>query len=268
MAGSRGRGRPRPIVRLFRVFIVVVAGIAIGVGAYRALGVVRDFAETTRTTPRFDPPVWAGQLVPVPCATGGFYARHEQTIVLTISAHCAVAKPGATLLDSDGRSVGIFGPAAELADCPVGRFCAPSDFVSLALAPDRIPWGHLNLVDLGAGGYRTIEEGTHPLACADLHVGDKVEVDGLEHYRSGRIIASGPYEYSTDTIFPCMLITDISAYLGDSGGAVLVNGLPAGTTAREIGGDLAFTPLAEGLENLGLILCTTPDCDLSPIPVR
>jgi hypothetical protein len=182
----------------------------------------------------------------------------------TISAHCAVAKPGATLLDSDGRSAGIFGPPAQLADCPVGRFCAPSDFVTLALAPDRIPWGHLNLVDLGAGGYRTIAPGTRPLACPDVNVGDHVEVDGLEHYRSGTVIASGPYEYATDTIFPCMVITEIHAYFGDSGGAVLVNGLPAGTTAREIGGDLAFTPLAEGLENLGLVLCTTPDCDLSP----
>jgi hypothetical protein len=65
-----------------------------------------------------------------------------------------------------------------------------------------------------------------------------------------------------------MVITDINAYLGDSGGAVLVNGLPAGTTAREIGGYLAFTPLAEGLENLALVLCTSPDCDLSPSVVK
>lgn len=251
-------------MRLLRVCTVVVAGLVIGAGAYGAAGALHDLAETTRTTPRFDPPVWAGQLVPVPCATGGFYARHEQTIVLTISAHCAAAIPGATLLDPDGRPAGIFGPAAELADCPVGRFCAPSDIVSLALAPDRIPWGHLNLVDMGAGGYRTIAEGTRPLGCADVHIGDRVEVDGLEHYRSGRVIASGPYEYATDTIFPCMFITDIHGYVGDSGGAVLVNGLPAGTTAREIGGYSAFTPLAEGLENLGLILCSSPDCDRSP----
>jgi hypothetical protein len=61
-----------------------------------------------------------------------------------------------------------------------------------------------------------------------------------------------------------MLVADIKASFGDSGSAVLVNGLPAGTTAREISGYLAFTPLAEGLENLGLVLCTTPDCDLSP----
>ena len=51
---------------------------------------------------------------------------------------------------------------------------------------------------------------------------------------------------------------------GDSGAPVLINGLPAGVTARVISGYLAFTPLAEGLANLGLVLCTTPDCDLSP----
>jgi hypothetical protein len=256
--------RHRPFVLLVRIAAVIVAGLAIGFGTYRAAGVVRDLAETMRTTPRFDPPVWAGQLVPVPCATGGFYARHGQTVVLTISAHCAVAAPGATLLDAEGRPAGVFGPAAELADCPAGRFCAPSDFVTLALAPDRIPWGHLNVVDMGAGGYRSIAPGTRPLACADIHVGDRVEVDGVERYRSGTVIASGRYEYATDTIFPCMVITDIHSYLGDSGGAVLVGGLPAGTTAREISGFLAFTPLAEGLANLDLVLCTTPDCDLSP----
>jgi len=251
-------------MRLLRLGTVVVAGLVIGAGAYRAAGILRDVTETARTTPRFDPPVWAGQLVPVPCATGGFYARHEQTIVLTISAHCAVASPGATLLDAEGRTAGTFGPAAELADCPAGRFCAPADFVTLALAPDRIPWGHLNVVDMGAGGYRTIASGTRPLRCADIHIGDHAEVDGVERYRSGSVIASGRYEYATDTIFPCMVITNITSYLGDSGGAVLVSGLPAGTTAREISGYLAFTPLAEGLDNLDLVLCTTPDCDLSP----
>jgi hypothetical protein len=61
-----------------------------------------------------------------------------------------------------------------------------------------------------------------------------------------------------------MVITDIVVQYGDSGGSVLLNGLPAGSTSRDIGGHLGFTPLAEGLDNLGLVLCTTPDCDLSP----
>jgi hypothetical protein len=125
--------------------------IVLAVGAYLALGALRDRAETARTTPEFDPPVWSGQNVPGRCATGGFYARDRESIVLTIAAHCADAIPGAALRDSDGRPIGIFGRAAELPDCPPGRFCAPADFISLALAPDRIPWGHLNLVDMGAG---------------------------------------------------------------------------------------------------------------------
>jgi hypothetical protein len=256
--------RPGRIVRLLRAFTVVVTVILLTTAAYLAVGVMRERAETTRTTARFDPPVWAGQNVPGRCATGGFYARDEQTIVLTIAAHCADAIPGTALRDPDGRLIGIFGPVAELPDCPAGRFCAPSDFLSLALAPDRIPWGHLNLVDMGAGGYRTIAPGTRPLTCADVLKGDHVEVNGREHYRSGTVIETGPYEHTTDTIFPCMVVTDIAAHPGDSGGPVLANGLPAGTTSREIDGHLAFTPLAEGLVNLGLVLCTTPDCDLSP----
>ena len=61
-----------------------------------------------------------------------------------------------------------------------------------------------------------------------------------------------------------MVVTDIEGDRGDSGAAVLVNGQPAGTVSRVIGQYVAFTPLAEGLANLGLVLCTTPDCDVSP----
>jgi hypothetical protein len=61
-----------------------------------------------------------------------------------------------------------------------------------------------------------------------------------------------------------MVEADIDVAVGDSGAAVLVGGLPAGIISRELGGRLGFTPLAEGLENLGLTLCTTPDCDLTP----
>jgi hypothetical protein len=251
-------------VRLLRAFTVVVAVILVAAAIYLAVPVLREHAETNRTTARFDPPVLAGQLVPGPCSNGGFYARFRETIVLTMAAHCAIAIPGTPMRGSDGRLVGIFGRSAELPDCPAGRFCAPSDIVWLALAPDRIPWGHLNLVDMGAGGYRTIAHGTRPLACADIHEGEPVEVNGREHYRSGTVIAIGPYEHTTDTIFPCMIITDIAGFHGDSGAPVMINGLPAGSTSRVISGYLAFTPLAEGLANLGLVLCTTPDCDLSP----
>jgi hypothetical protein len=240
---------------------ILLWGALLGGAVWWAAGVVREFQPSDRTTPRFDPPVWAGQNVTSACS-GGFYARHEQTVVLTLSAHCAT--PGVTLRDGDGRLIGVLGPRAELADCPNGRFCAPSDFLTLALAPDRIPWGHLDLVDMGAGGYRTIAPQTMALACGGIEVDDLVETNGRERYRTGRVLEIGPYRHATDTIFPCMVVADIDVGVGDSGGAVLVNGLPAGVVARELGDYLGFTPLAEGLENLGLTLCTSPDCGLSP----
>jgi hypothetical protein len=244
-----------------RALTLVLLGILVAIAAAWAPGAIRDRNETARTTSRFDPPVWAGQNVPGACS-GGFYARRSTTIVLTIVAHCAV--PGETLRTADGRVIGIFGPRAELTDCPPGRFCSPSDILAMDLAPAYVPWGHLNLVDMGAGGYRTIEPGTRALACADIAIGDHVEIDGREHYRTGIVIASGPYANATDTIFPCMVVADIPVAVGDSGGAVLVRGLPAGIISRQLDGKLGFTPLAEGLENLGLTLCTTPDCDLAP----
>ncbi len=240
---------------------MVLLGIVIAIGGIWLAATIRDRDQTARTTARFDPPVWAGQDVPGACS-GGFYARRDQTIVLTIVAHCAI--PGNTLRDPWGHFIGVFGPRAELADCPPGRFCAPSDFLAMDLAPEYIPWGHLNMVDMGAGGYRTIAVGTRALACADIGVGDTVEIDGREHYRTGTVIANAPYQNDTDTMFPCMAVADIPAVVGDSGGAVLVNGVPAGVISRDLGGLMGFTPLAEGLVNLGLTLCTTSDCDLSP----
>lgn len=247
--------------RIVRATTIVLAATVLALAGYWTSVAIEDRNETARTTARFEPPVWAGQNFIVGCA-GGFYARHESTIVLTSSAHCG--NPGDTLRDAQGQMIGVLGPRAQLADCPESRFCAPSDFLAMALAPDRIPWGHLNVVDMGAGGYRTMDAGTRPLACPDIAVGDRVEIDGRGHYRSGTVVVIGRYEHETDTIFPCMIVGDSLVTTGDSGGAVLVRGLPAGIVARELEGRLGFTPLAEGLDNLGLILCTTPDCDLSP----
>lgn len=255
------------IARLLRAFTVVAAVFALALVAAAAYLVMRDRAETVRAEPRFDPPVWAGQNVPG-CGTGGFYARDQQEVVLTVAPHCFHSKPGTSMFDPDGRLVGIFGPLAELPECPAGRFCAPADIVPLILPPDRIPWGHLNMVDMGAGGYTTISAGTRPLTCSDIHMGDPVELNGRERYRTGTVIEVGRYEHATDTIFPCMVVTDIEGGPGDSGSAVLVDGLPAGTVSRLIGRYLAFTPLAEGLVNLGLVLCTTPDCGVSPNPAE
>jgi hypothetical protein len=246
------RRRPHPTLRR-AVFLVLVVGLLAGLvviaGAARAL---------IRTTPIYDPPVLAGQMV---ACTGGFYAHRGTTLVLTISDHCYDrANPPR---DAVGRQIGTYGADARRAGCPAGRTCAGSDIVELILTPDHIPWGHLNLVDLGPGGYRTLEPDARPLSCADLRVGASAETDGRTLYRSGTIVAVGPYAFPTDTNFPCMAVTDLDAAVGDSGGAVLVDGQPAGVAAREFGGKLGFTPLAEGLADLGLTLCTEPDCGLS-----
>lgn len=244
---------------------VILWGIVLAAGAWWVIRGLPSREQTERAAPRFDPPVLAGQNVTGACS-GGFYARDGQTIVLTLSAHCA--SPSAMLRDGDGRLIGLLGPIAQLSECPDGRICAPSDFLALALAPDRIPWGHLDLVDMGAGGYRKLGPDTPPLACEDVKLGDRVEMNGRERYRTGQVVEIGRYEHERDTIFPCMVVVDIEVGIGDSGGAVLVNGLPAGVVSRGFVGHMGFTPLAEGLANLGLSLCTSPDCDLSPETVE
>jgi len=251
----------RPGTLIARLTTIVVAAVAIGVVGYVTAAAVVERSETARTSARYEPPVQAGQNVNGACS-GGFYARHESTIVITLSAHCR--NPGEILLDDQGRVAGLLGPRANLEDCPQGRVCAASDFLTLALVADRIPWGHLNVVDMGAGGYRTFDAGTRALACADIRVGDRVEIDGREHYRIGKVLDVAPYHFETDTIFPCMALVDNVVAIGDSGAAVLVNGQPAGVIARQFDGEFGFTPLAEGLDNLGLTLCTSPDCELSP----
>ena len=247
----------RPRVRLRRVVFIVLVAVLVG----SLLAVANTARGWIRTTPRFDPPVLAGQMV---ACTAGFYARRGDEVVLTISAHCY--NPDVPPTDAAGV-VGTYGRKAQTTEgCPAGRFCSPSDFIELVLSPDHIAWGHLNMVDLGPGGYRTFTSDTRPLACSEMHEGDRVELDGRTWYREGRIIQIGPYDFDTDVIFPCMVVTDIEAGIGDSGGAVFVNGQPAGVIAREFGGGryLGFTPLAEGLANLGLTLCTDPDCGLTP----
>ena len=248
-------------VRALRLVIVVLAGVLLGIGAY---AIVSTVMQPRRTTEVYDPPVLAGQQLWGACA-GGFYARHGNTIVLTSTGHCT--SEGTVAYDPDGTTVrGVFGPAARDASCPYpGHTCAASDLNYLVVAPDRIPWGHLNVVDLGTAGYRIIPAGTRPLACADIAVGDLVEIDGRNTYRSGAVAEKGDNLHPGDgSYFPCMIAARIQVGVGDSGGAVLVRGIPAGVTSRSFGGWLGFTPLAEGLAELGLELCTTPDCGLVP----
>ena len=190
------------------------------------------------------------------------------TIVLTSTGHCT--SEGTVAYDADRVTVrGVFGPAARDATCPYPEHrCASSDLNYLVVAEDRIPWGHLNVVDLGTAGYRVIPPDTRPLGCADIAVGDLVEIDGRNTYRSGPVIEKGEYLHATDgDYFPCMIAADIEAGVGDSGGAVLVRGIPAGVSSRSFGGTLGFTPLAEGLAQLGLELCTRPTAGSEPPPV-
>jgi hypothetical protein len=256
VATTSARARIRP----FRLLIAVLVGLMLGTGAL----VVARALQPQRTTSVYDPPVLAGQQLWGACA-GGFYARHGSTIVLTSTGHCTTE--GTVAYDPDGITVrGVFGPAARDAACPYpGHTCAASDLNYLVVAEDRIPWGHLNVVDLGTAGYRVIPPGTRPLACADIAIGDQVEIDGRNVYRSGTVAEKGENLHPEDgDYFPCMVAASVHAETGDSGGAVLVQGIPAGVTSRSFGGWLGFTPLAEGLAELGLDLCTTPDCGLVP----
>jgi len=250
-------------MRARRLGAVAVAGALLAVGLF---SLVRVVTTPRRTTPVYDPPVLAGQQLWGYCS-GGVYARRGDTIVLTSTGHCA--SPGTVAYDPDGIGIrGTFGEPARDATCPYpGHVCASSDINDLVVAPDHIPWGHLNVVDLGTAGYRVIPEGTRPLGCGDIAVGDPVEIDGRNIYRHGKVVEKGNnlQDPKADAAyFPCMIAADISVAPGDSGGVVLVRGIPAGVTSRSFGGYLGFTPLAEGLAQLGLDLCTTPDCGLEP----
>ena len=258
-SASRQTGiRIRP-VRVLRAVLVGLVLLTATLVAARAMA-------PGRTTPVYDPPVLAGQPLWGYCS-GGVYARLGDTIVLTSTGHCT--SEGTVATDPDGTGVrGVFGPAAREATCPYpGHSCAASDLNDLVVAADRIPWGHLNEIDLGTGGYRVLAPGTHPLSCGDIAVGDPVEIDGRGIYRTGHVVEKGDNLKPADedgAYFPCMIAADIQVAPGDSGGVVLVRGLPAGVTSRSFGGYLGFTPLAEGLAELGLTLCTTPDCGLTP----
>jgi hypothetical protein len=217
-----------------------------------------------RTTPVYDPPVLAGQPLWGLCS-GGVYARLGDQIVLTSTGHCT--SPGTVAYEPDGVTIrGTFGEPARDATCPYpGHTCASSDINFMVVAPARIPWGHLNEIDMGVGGYRLLAPGTKALSCADVAVGDRVEIDGRGIYRTGKVIEKGDNlkdPRSDGAYFPCMIAADIQVAPGDSGGVVLVDGIPAGVTSRSFRGYLGFTPLAEGLEQLDLELCSTPDCDL------
>jgi hypothetical protein len=244
--------------------VLALAGLLLAIGVFAILGTA---TQPRRTTLVYDPPVLAGQQLWGACA-GGFYARRGDTIVLTSTGHCT--SEGTVAYDPDGITVrGVFGPAAMDASCPhPGHTCRVSDMNYLVVSSGRIPWGHLNAVDLGTAGYRVIPSGTEPLGCAEIAIGDRVEINGRNVYRDGTVAEKGEYLHAEDgDYFPCIIAARIPVASGDSGGAVLVRGIPAGVTSRSFNGLLGFTPLAEGLAQLGLKLCTTADCDIAPPPM-
>jgi hypothetical protein len=220
---------------------------------------------TTRVSPAYDPPVLAGQMAWQPWCSGGVYGRIGETIVLTSSGHCA--GEGNTLVDEKGV-VGIWGPVSYADSCAhPGYRCTASDMNYLIVAADRIPWGHLNEIDMGAGGYRVITPDTKVLACEDVRIDDEVEFDGRGIYRTGRVLAQREYLPPVDRdaiYFPCINVADIRAATGDSGGIVLLDGNLAGIASRRFGDLLGFTPLGEGLAELDVTLCDTPNCGLTP----
>jgi hypothetical protein len=246
---------------------VVLGGVA--VVALAALAITRPLWQPA-TGPVGDRPVLAGQQLWGSCA-GGFYARLGDSIVVTSSGHCT--SEGVVAYAADGVTVrGVFGPAALEPTCPYpGHRCAASDMNYLVVAEDQVPWGQLNVVNLGDGGYHTIAPGTRALSCDDIRTGDPIEFNGRNVHRTGTVLEKGEYLHDEDgAYFPCMIAADLRVASGDSGGGVLVRGIPAGVASRSFGGVfgfgglLGFTPLAEGLAQLGLELCTTPTCDLVP----
>jgi len=253
----------------------VVFGVLVGILVVLCLVVVRmvtePFFQGFRTTPVYDPPVLAGQRVAYWCS-GGVYARTaDGRIVITTAGHCGSEGDQVTTPD-EGLVVGLLsapsGYPCDPAHQGVAR-CTTSDMAYVPLVPSMIPWGHLDLIDMGAGGYRTIAPGTTALSCDQIAIGDKVEINGRKLFRSGRVVGKAPYDHADDsTYFPCILGADVRVNSGDSGGIVLVNGLPAGVSARMFmvpgGPYLGFTPLAQGLAELGLTMCDSPSCGLSP----
>ena len=263
----RGSRSPSPRVDAREALLLVLAVIVGGAVCVTALaiGSGRGGPGAAELAAQADYGIMAGHEIAYPCF-GNFYARHGDAVVLIAVAHCHSTE-GSQAIDGRGEVLGTWGPIAQVTPCDVpAHVCLASDMTYIVLAPDRVPWGRLDQVLMGREGYRSIA-GTRVLSCADIAAGAPVEVTGRARYRAGRVVRTDRYAGPGDVAaFPCIVTTDQPGIVGDSGGPVFVDGQPAGITSRRIDGRLAFTPLAEGLDALGLTLCTTPDCGLVPPP--
>jgi hypothetical protein len=247
------------------VFVVLIAILLVQLASFGRIGLTW-FTQYRRTTPTYDPPVLAGQVVSPGCS-GGVYARTaDGVLVITTTGHCANEGDPKSMPDG-GPFVGYASAPSSWGACdkPGKNRCTASDMAYVPLVAGMIPWGHLDQIDLGAGGYRTIAAGTKALSCAEVRPGDPVEINGQGGHRTGRVIGQQANDFPEDgTYFPCITVSDIDVVSGDSGGIVLVNGVPAGVASRSYAGRLGFTPLAEGLAEMGLTMCDAPDCGLEP----
>jgi hypothetical protein len=247
---------------VFLLLVLILVGVLVAIG--RAWQIAQS---TSRSTPVYAPPVLAGQGLGYGCS-GGVYAKTAGgAIVLTTTGHCLTE--GMTALRADGTPIGTASAWSNWATCakPGKNRCTASDMAYVTLLPEVIAWGHLDQIDMGAGGYVTVAPSTRALACPDIREGDEVRFNGRSIYRTGKVVSQEAYNFDGDgTFFPCIVISDVQAGGGDSGGVVLVRGLPAGVGARVFGQDqwMGFTPLGPGLEELGLTLCDSPNCGLTP----
>ncbi|MFN8631766.1 MAG: hypothetical protein U0838_16040 [Chloroflexota bacterium] len=256
------------VLRRGLLFLLVIALVGVLIAVGRAC---RSRSRHLGPPLVYSPPVLAGQGLGYGCS-GGVYAKtKDDAIVLTTTGHCLTE--GMTALRADGVPIGKASAWSNWSTCdkPGKNRCTSSDMAYITLLPEVIAWGHLDQIDMGAGGYVTVAPGTRALACPDIHEGDEVRFNGRSIYRTGKVVSQEAYNFDGDgTFFPCIVISDVQAGGGDSGGVVLVRGLPAGVGARVFGSDqwMGFTPLGPGLEELGLTLCDSPNCGLTPAAVQ
>ena len=251
-------------IRIRRVvFVVLLAILVVLVVDLGRLG-IPWLLRRERTTPVYDPPVLAGQVASPGCSGVVYALTANGDIVITTTGHCSNEGDPKQMPDN-GRFVGTASAPSNGIPCdrPGKNRCTASDMASITLVPEIIAWGHLNEIDLGAGGYRVIPAGMKALSCPEVKQGDRVEISGQGGYREGSVIGQQSNDFPDDgTYFPCITVSDVDVISGDSGGIVLVNGIPAGVVSRSYSGKLRFTPLAEGLAEMGLTMCDTPDCGM------